>query len=151
MVTTEATTDGIGRAPYVWAASLVAVWALVVIVIVTAASGEDPSVEAGTVVFLLPLAAFGVNVLAGIRGRPLGWVTRFAIATGVGLGIAYTLVLLVRWEPGGLYLVPILAFVAGAVVWIVSGGGWVLGAVVRSGLGHGAAEPDDASLDPDRL
>ena len=144
------TATTIGRQPYVWGMSLVAVWALVVAVIVAAASGEDPTIEAGTVVFLLPLAAFALNVYVGFRGRELGWSTRFAITCGIALGLAYVVAIVVRWEPEALYLVPIIAFVAGFVLWFVSAAGWLLGSVVRSGLGVGD-DTDQDTLDPDRL
>jgi len=138
------------RQPYVWALALVAAWALVVAVIVAAASGEDPTVEAGTVVFLLPLAAFALNVFVGLRGRALGWSTRFAITCGIALGLAYVVAIVVRWEPEAFYLVPIIAFVAGFVLWFVSAAGWLLGSVVRSGLGLGD-DTDHDTLDTDRL
>lgn len=138
------------REPYVWSVGLVAVWLLVVIAIVAAASGEDPTIEAGTVVFVLPLAAFALNVVAGLRGRDLGWTVRFGVTAGVALGLAYLAAVLVRWEPGAIYLIPIIAFVAGFALWIVSGAGWLLGTVVRSGLGLGGDDRAD-TLDPDRL
>lgn len=144
------TTSPIGRQPYVWAVSLVAVWALVVTVIVAAASGEDPTVEAGTIVFVLPLAAFVLNVFGGFRGRQLGWVTRFAVASGIALGLIYAAAIVVRWEPEASYLVPIIAFVAGFVLWFVSAAGWLLGSVVRSGLGLDDDTEQD-TLDTDRL
>ena len=138
-----------GRQPYVWALSLVGLWALMVAVIVVAASGEDPTIEAGTVVFLLPLTAFALNVFVGFRGRELGWSTRFAITCGIALGLAYVVAIVVRWEPEAFYLVPIIAFVAGFVLWFVSGAGWLLGTVVRSGLGL-ADDPGHDPFDTDR-
>lgn len=138
------------REPYAWSAGLVAIWIIAVIVIVAAAGGEDPAVEAGTVVFGLPLIAFAANLVSGLRGRGLGWAVRFAITAGIILGIGYLVAMLVRWEPGAIYLVPIIAFVAGFVLWIVSGAGWLIGAVVRTGLGRGGDGQDD-TLDPGRL
>lgn len=136
------------KEPFVWGAGITAVWYAVVLVIVAAAGGDDPTVDAGTVVFVLPLVTFGVALFFSFRGRPLSWATKFAVTIGVSLGFAYLVVALVRWEPGAIYLVPIIALIGGFITWVCAGGGWVLGAIVRSGLGLDEA---DESHDPNRL
>lgn len=136
------------KEPFAWGAGITAAWYLVVLAIVAAAGGEDPTVDAGTVVFVLPLVTFVVTLIYSSRGRPLSWATKFAVTIGVSLGLAYLVVALVRWEPGAIYLVPIIALVGGFVSWVCAGGGWVLGAVVRSGLG---LDERDESHDPNRL
>jgi drug/metabolite transporter (DMT)-like permease len=150
----ESSTPSMGgspREPYLWAVVLAVLWVAIVAIVAAAASDDDPAIEAGTIVFVLPLASFALSVVAGVRGRELKWTVRFAVATALSIALAYTIALLVRWEPGAFYIVPIIALVLGVVLWLVSGGGWVLGTIVRSGLGLGDDEERDESHDPNRL
>jgi peptidoglycan/LPS O-acetylase OafA/YrhL len=146
--------DGETRAPeresLVWGLVLAVLWVAIVTVIAVAAD-DEPAIEAATVVFMLPLAAFGLSVAAGLRGREVRWTMRFAAATALPVALAYFVALVVRWEPGEFYIVPIIALVLGLVLWLVSGAGWLLGAVVRGGLGMGGDDEHDDSLDPNRL
>ena len=146
--------DGEPRAParesVTWGLALAVLWVAVVTIIAVTAD-DEPTIEAATVVFLLPLAAFGLSAAAGLRGRDLRWTMRFAATTALLIALAYSVALVVRWEPGAFYIVPIIALVLGRVLWLVSGAGWLLGAVVRGGLGLGGGDEHDDSLDPDRL
>lgn len=131
------------REPYAWAAGITVAWLVVVLLIVVAAGDDDPAVEAGTIVMLLPVAGFTANLLAGARGRDRQWATRFAVATGVGLALAYLVQLVVRAELDAVYLVPMIAFVTSAVLWLCSAAGWLIGGVVRHGLGIGGVQDED--------
>lgn len=131
------------REPYLWAIGLVATWIAIVLVILAGADGADPAIEASTVVMLLPIGAFGVGGLAGIRGRDRHWVTRQAITMGVLLGLAYLVQIIARLEFGAVYLVPLIVGLAGLVLWVAASGGWVLGMVIRHGLGLGGTRERD--------
>jgi peptidoglycan/LPS O-acetylase OafA/YrhL len=131
------------REPYVWTIAIVLAWLVVVTVVVLAADGADPTVEAGTVVMLLPLVGFGANLVAGVRGRDRHWATRSGVAMGLALGLAYLVLIVARGEHDALYLVPLIAFVAAVVLWLCCGAGWLVGSVIRHGLGLGDARHDD--------
>lgn len=131
------------REPYAWAIGAVAVWIAVVLVIVLAADGADPTVEAGTIVMLLPIGAFLLGGSAGVRGRDRHWVTRLSITMGVLLALAYLVQVLVRTRFDAVYLVPLIAALAGLVLWVAGSGGWLLGMVVRHGLGLGDTRQRD--------
>lgn len=131
------------REPYVWATAVVVAWLLVVTLIVLAADGADPTIEAGTAVMLLPLATFLSGGVAGVRGRDKHWPTRSGVVTGLLVGLAYLVLVLGRVELEALYLVPLITFVAAVVSWLCCAGGWLLGSVVRHGLGLGDSRHQD--------
>ena len=131
------------REPYVWAAAIMVVWLAVVLVVVAAASGADPTVEAGTIVMLLPLAGFAANVVAGLRGRDRHWATRSGVTMGAALGLAYLVLVVARGQFDALYLVPLIAFVAAMLLWLCCAAGWLLGGVIRHGLGLGDSREED--------
>ena len=131
------------REPYAWAAAVMAAWLAILVVVVLAADGADPTVEAGTVVMLLPLAGFAANMVAGVRGRDRHWATRSGVAMGLVLGLAYLVLIVARGELDALYLVPLIAFVAAMILWLCCGAGWLIGGVIRHGLGLGGARQED--------
>lgn len=131
------------REPYLWGIGLVAVWIGVILAIVLAADGSDPTVEAGSIVMLLPIAAFGVGGGAGIRGRDRHWVTRLAVTMGILLALAYLAQVLVRVRFDAVWIVPLIALLAAVALWIAGSGGWVLGMVIRHGLGLGDTRQRD--------
>ncbi|CAN5469173.1 hypothetical protein BH23ACT3_BH23ACT3_06940 [soil metagenome] len=131
------------REPYVWAALIMVVWLVVVLVIVGTAGDVEPNIDAGTVLMALPLAGFGASIVAGARGRDLHWATRCGVTLGLALAGAYLVQVVVRGEFGALYLVPMLAFVAAAILWLCCAAGWLVGGVVRHGLGLGGSHEDD--------
>lgn len=124
------------RAAYAWALGIVVVWIAVVLVTMPRADAE-PAFEAGTIVMLLPITAFVLGGGAGIRGAERHWVTRLTVAMGLLLAVAYLLQVLVRTEFGAVYLVPLIALLAGLTLWVAGSGGWLLGTVIRHGLGLG--------------
>lgn len=131
------------REPYLWASAIVAVWLAVVAIVVLAADGADPTIEAGTVVMLLPLATFLAGGVAGVRGRDKHWATRSGVATGLLIALAYLVLVVGRVELDALYLVPLIAFVAAVVLWLCCAGGWLIGSLVRHGLRLGDSRHDD--------
>ncbi len=135
------------REPYVWAVAITIVWLAVVLVVVGAADGADPTVEAGTIVMLLPLAGFAANVVAGLRGRDRHWATRSGVTMGAALGLAYLVLVVARGQFDALYLVPLIAFVAAMLLWLCCAAGWLLGGVIRHGLGLGDRLGDSRDTD----
>ena len=132
-----------GREPYLWAVATVAGWIAIVTGVVLAADGADPTIEAGTIVMILPIVTFLIGGQAGVRGRDRHWVTRLAITMGVLIALAYLVQILVRTRLDAVYLVPIIAALAGLVLWVAGSGGWLLGMVVRHGLGLGDTRERD--------
>lgn len=118
-----------------WGALVALVWIAVIASIAVAAGDDEPTIAAGSLVTGLAVAMFVAGAATGALGRDRRWTAWFAATIGVVLGVAAAVAVLVRGEWASTVWAPMIAVVTGMLGWLVTALGWLVGAVLRSGLG----------------
>lgn len=114
---------------------LTLVWIAAIAVIAAAAGGEEPTIEAGSVVTFFALALVAVGGVAGVIGRDRGWVAWFGASVGVTITLAVVLAVTLRGEIGQVIWAPVLGLLAGVIGGVLAAFGWLIGGVGRVLLG----------------